>query len=164
MKASRTALVVIATVAGALVVAVAVFGLGRLHEFARGRGIFDGAVAVPARVLGQDFALPVQASRCVNCHATTATGSAAPPAIGGEAAARSARGLDPASTLGPALTPAHLREPRPRRGGPPSRYDAASLCRLLRTGIDPAHVLITPAMPRFDVSDADCLALWRFLG
>jgi len=52
---------------------------------------------------------------------------------------------------------------QPRRGGPPSRFDDSSLCRLLRTGVDPAHVVIQRSMPRYELSDADCRALWAHL-
>jgi hypothetical protein len=34
---------------------------------------------------------------------------------------------------------------------------------LLRTGIDPAYVLVAREMPVFDVDDAQCEGLWRFL-
>ena len=50
-----------------------------------------------------------------------------------------------------------------RRGGPPSRYDAAGLCTLLRSGVDPAHVIILRTMPRYDINDADCQSLWLHL-
>jgi hypothetical protein len=50
-----------------------------------------------------------------------------------------------------------------RRGGPPSRFDAAAFCRLLRTGEDPAGVLLPKAMPRYELDDAQCGQLWRFL-
>ncbi len=69
-------------------------------DAARGRALFDGSVALPARVQGQDFALPAQASRCGNCHAA--------PAAAASAAAPSA----------PPLTAAHLTTPQRRRGGP----------------------------------------------
>jgi hypothetical protein len=116
---------------------------------ARGGQLFDGEVALPARIAGQDFALPAQASRCVNCHGP-ARGDAASPA------ARAQR-------IGPALTAGTLSDVVRRRGGPPSRYDATSLCVLLRTGVDPAHVIILRTMPRYDIADADCRALWLHL-
>lgn len=113
---------------------------------ARGRQVFEGQAAIDARITGQDFALPAEASRCVNCHGP-------------------ARGASPAGAqrIGPLLTPATLTEAVPRRGGPPSRYDAASLCKLLRTGIDPAHVIIPRTMPRYEISDVDCQSLWLHL-
>ncbi len=159
VKAMRAGLVVVVVGLAAVTVIGTVVGLSRLHEYARGRGIYEGSVSLPARVDGQDFALPVQASRCVNCHALAAKDGVVASAPG-VAPSRAAAAV----ALGPALTPAHLREMRPRRGGPPSRYDPATMCRLLRSGVDPAYVMITRAMPRFDVSDDDCAALWRFLG
>jgi hypothetical protein len=61
------------------------------------------------------------------------------------------------------LSAATLAEPVARRGGPPSRYDARSLCTLLRSGVDPAHVMVQRAMPRFDIDDLQCEALWQYL-
>lgn len=116
-----------------------------------GARLFDGSTPLAARVSGQDLALPAHASRCVNCHLDTA-----PVAVPGLAASGSRR-------FGPALTPALLRESQRRRGGPPSRYDGAAFCRLLRTGIDPASVIIDRSMPRYQVSDAECATLWTHL-
>jgi cytochrome c553 len=112
----------------------------------RGERLFRGEAALPARIVGQDFALPAQASRCVNCHGP----------------ARGEAPSSPASATGiaPALTRATLAEPLRRRGGPPSRYDAASLCTVLRSGVDPAHVIILRTMPRYEITDADCRSLW----
>jgi mono/diheme cytochrome c family protein len=116
---------------------------------ARGRQVFEGAAAVSARIAGQDFALPTEASRCVNCHGAARVGAASSPAD--------------AQRIGPPLTRSALTQPAGRRGGPPSRYDAASLCRLLRTGVDPAHVMILRAMPRYEIGDTDCQSLWLHL-
>jgi hypothetical protein len=115
----------------------------------RGRQLFDGDLALPARIVGQDFALPAQASRCVNCHGASR----------GNAASSSAA----TQQVGPALTPSALTDAVRRRGGPPSRYDAASLCTLLRSGVDPAHVIIQRTMPRYQITDADCGSLWLHL-
>jgi mono/diheme cytochrome c family protein len=116
---------------------------------ARGRQLFDGEVALPARIAGQDFALPAQPSRCINCHGP-ARGDAASQAAG-------------AQRIGPTLTAGTLTDAVRRRGGPPSRYEAASLCALLRTGVDPAHVIILRTMPRYEIADADCRSLWLHL-
>ncbi|MGF6527722.1 hypothetical protein [Variovorax sp. PvP013] len=119
------------------------------------RGVADGERATDAdgaapvlhgRLAGHASDLPPQATRCVNCHA--AGGAAASPAT---------------AAFGPSLGPATLTRAVSRRGGPPSRYDAASLCRLLRDGIDPAWVMVDAAMPRYAVSDAQCEALWARL-
>lgn len=114
---------------------------------ARGRQLFEGEVALAARVVGQDFSLPAEASRCVNCHGGATASSS--PAV--------------SQRVGPALTRAALTDAVRRRGGPPSRYDDASLCKLLRSGVDPAHVIILRTMPRYEISDADCRSLWQHL-
>jgi hypothetical protein len=107
-----------------------------------GRAIFEGDQALDARIAGHESALPAQASRCVNCHGAPA-------------------GSEPVPL--PLLAAATLAEPVARRGGPPSRYDARSLCTLLRSGVDPAHVMVQRAMPRFDIDDLQCEALWQYL-
>lgn len=114
----------------------------------RGRKLFLGEMPLTARITGQDFALPAQASRCINCHATRAPSASASGATG---------------PSGPLLDAASLSQPQRRRGGPPSRYDADTLCTLLRRGVDPAYVMIQRTMPRYEISDADCRALWQHL-
>lgn len=109
-------------------------------DSARGQRIFRGDEPLTARIAGQDFALPASASRCINCH-------------GGTAARR----------IAPLLTAASLTDATSRRGGPPSRYEPGSFCRLLRSGVDPAYVIVPRAMPRYELSDADCADLWSFL-
>jgi hypothetical protein len=108
----------------------------------RGGRIYGGAVALAAHLRGHEEALPGGASRCVNCHAGADTSAA---------------------RFAPALTSSFLRTPRARRGGPASAYDLASFCRVLRSGIDPMQIVLPQAMPRFELSDADCAALWAFL-
>jgi hypothetical protein len=115
----------------------------------RGRLLFTGDLELPARIVGQDFALPAAASRCVNCHGASRSNAASSPAA--------------TQQVGPALTRNALTDAVRRRGGPPSRYDAASLCTLLRSGVDPAHVIILRTMPRYEITDADCRALWLHL-
>jgi len=115
----------------------------------RGHDLFSGAAPLRGTIVGHANALPPQAARCVNCHG----GSTAGPT----AAAASA------ASFGPLLTRTSLTQPVARRGGPPSRYDRATFCRLLRDGIDPAYVIIPRAMPRYEISDADCEALWLLL-
>jgi hypothetical protein len=115
----------------------------------RGQDLFNGAAALSGTIVGHTNALPPLSARCVNCHAA---GSAGP------ASAASAPG-----SFGPLLTRRHLTDAVARRGGPPSRYDQAAFCRLLRQGVDPAYVLIARAMPRYDISDGDCQALWALL-
>lgn len=114
---------------------------------ARGRELFLGQAPIAARIVGQDFALPAQASRCVNCHGAGAVAvavNASPPAA-------------------PLLSAATLEQAVRRRGGPPSKYDAQALCTLLRSGVDPAYVMILRSMPRYEIDDADCRSLWLHL-
>lgn len=111
-----------------------------------GQALFDGLAPEPdrrltGRIAGHDRALPAEAARCVNCH----TGAAGP------------------TGFGPPLHAGTLAQPLARRGGPPSIYEEASLCRLLREGIDPAWVMVNQAMPRYDATDAQCAALWAWL-
>jgi hypothetical protein len=69
----------------------------------------------------------------------------------------------PVQTFGPQLTSEYLTERARRRGGPPSSYDLPTFCAVLRTGIDPAHVVIRRVMPRYDIASADCTAIWTYL-
>lgn len=113
----------------------------------RGAALFDGRTPLAGHLEGHAEALPAHAARCANCHADeTATGPAA---------------ASPA--FGPALGSTMLKQPRERRGGPPSRYDRDTFCRLLRTGIDPAHVMLPRAMPRYEMGDDECNDLWLHL-
>lgn len=111
-----------------------------LPDPARGQRLFEGREPLPARIAGQDFALPADAARCSNCH-----GAQAPQRIG------------------PLLTADSMTDATSRRGGPPTRYEPASFCRLLRTGVDPAFVILPRSMPRYDLSEADCADLWAHL-
>lgn len=106
----------------------------------RGYQLFHGHGALQAKILG-GVALPAAASSCVNCHDGAASGGP-----------RTIARLDRAS----------LSTPRTPRGGLPVVYDEASFCRLLREGIDPASVLVSRLMPRFDISDADCAAIFAY--
>ncbi len=117
-------------------------------EAIRGAALFYGQGALEGRLAGHARALPVVASRCANCH-DGATDVASPGRDGFRINAR----LDALSLL----------TSRSRRGGPPSSFDAASLCQVLRSGVDPASVMVDPIMPRFTISDADCQDLWAFL-
>lgn len=103
-----------------------------------GAQLFDGRQPLLARIAGHEQALPAQAWRCANCH----TG---------------------AQAIGGALDGRRLTAAQARRGGPASRYDLPAFCRLLRTGVDPAWVLIDRAMPRFEIDDRQCEQLWTHL-
>jgi hypothetical protein len=133
---------------GLLLVALATPGVQATAPTAwqLGRSLFLGQQPLPGQMPGAPNALPANASRCINCHA--------------------APGLRPTGAgagFGPALNAAWLMQLQPRRGGPASRYDAASLCRLLREGVDPAGVVLPAAMPRYRVDDAQCRQLWALL-
>ena len=67
------------------------------------------------------------------------------------------------SAFAPRLDRAGMIAPRRRRGGPPSRFSAVSFCRLLRTGVDPAYMVINRQMPRYVLDDGQCLDLWQYL-
>lgn len=106
----------------------------------QGQAMFRGEASLPARLVGHEIDLPAVATRCGNCHE--------------------------AATPQPFATPLgreQLMRPRVRRGGPPSSYDAARLCQLLRDGVDPAHVMISTTMPRYEISPLQCSDLWAFL-
>ncbi|MFL5307269.1 MAG: hypothetical protein ACJ8F1_18780 [Polyangia bacterium] len=111
---------------------------------ARGRALFTGREPLAGRIRDHRSNLPAAVVVCRGCHVAAAASPGAPP---------------PAPPIDRSL----LLEARPRRGGPPSAYDAPALCRLLRTGTDPAYVLVAREMPVFDVDDAQCESLWRFL-
>jgi hypothetical protein len=114
----------------------------------RGAALFAGSEALAGRLVGHEQPLPPLATRCGNCHGAVNAGpglaSAAQPAA-------------------PALTAAELAAPRVRRGGPPSAFDAGRMCALLRSGTDPAHVIISTTMPRYQISDEQCRALWAYV-
>lgn len=108
-----------------------------------GSALWRGERPLVARIAGHTSPLPPQAARCINCHGQAeATRSDAPI---------------------PVLTASHLRQATARRGGPSSRYDAATFCQVLRSGVDPAAVLLPRAMPRYEIGEADCTALWQYL-
>ena len=117
----------------------------------QGRQLFHGEAStlgsVSGRLAGHTDDLPAMATRCANCH--SAGGGPDVPSTAPEFA--------------PRLNREGLTQPLPRRGGPPSVYDATSLCKLLREGIDPAWVMIRQEMPRYAATDAQCTALWTFL-
>jgi hypothetical protein len=111
----------------------------------QGQRLFDGELTLTARMAGHEQVLPQQAVACSNCHEREG------------AASRDAQ------SFGTVLGPRSLVQPVARRGGPASRYTLPSLCRVLRDGIDPAHVMIPQTMPRYGLSDEQCAALWQFL-
>lgn len=115
----------------------------------RGRQLFTGEALLTARMASHQETLPHEAVRCSNCHRDPST----------PVDARSPATPD----FGPAIDVATLTQPIARRGGPPSTYDRKVFCKLLREGVDPAHVMIPQTMPRYALNDSDCEALWIFL-
>lgn len=109
-----------------------------------GGALFDGRLPLRGRIATHPSDLPPDVIRCANCHAA-------------------GRGPAVRRTIAPRLDADLLRQFRERRGGPASRYDAATFCRLLREGVDPTDILISYEMPRFDLDNAQCQALWRFV-
>jgi hypothetical protein len=110
----------------------------------RGDALYSGKEPLSGRIRGHDDILPPETIVCANCHSA------------GNTSRLSAR---PAPHIDADL----LLQTRQRHGGPPSRYDQQSFCRLLRTGSDPAYVLIAREMPVYDVGDEQCASLWTFL-
>jgi hypothetical protein len=146
----------LALMAHALVQTMNLFGPAHANP-QRGHDLFTGAAPLVGKIVGHARALPPQSVRCINCHAP---GSAAPASVSASASASASAATN---SFGPLLTRSHLTTAIERRGGPPSRYDAAAFCRLLRDGVDPAYVMIQRAMPRYTLTDADCRALWALL-
>jgi hypothetical protein len=109
-----------------------------------GHALFVGKVPLAGRISSHPRALPPEVVRCSNCHAV-------------------GDGPEVPATQAPRLTRAWLTAPRPRRGGPPSKYSLPAFCTLLRTGTDPAYVLISEQMPRYTISDDQCKALWGYV-
>ena len=131
---------VLAAVCGLRTASLAAAG-DRLEQGLRARGeaIFSGRRPVTGRIRGHESDLPPEVVACRQCHLRS-------QGDGGAAAA-------------PVLDRKLLLQPVQRRGAPPSVYDLQSFCKLLRTGIDPAYVLIDRIMPTYAISDTDCAAL-----
>jgi hypothetical protein len=127
----------------------------------RGDRLFHGDAPLVGRIVGHAMALPNSVTRCMNCHESRSSAvSAAASAVASQAPTTAGA---VAGRFGPALDHDTLTQLRPRRGGPPSRYDAQALCTLLRTGVDPAQVMIPQTMPRYEIDGAGCEALWAYL-
>jgi hypothetical protein len=116
---------------------------GSESSVVRGRRLFSGREAVTGVIVGHKTAMPAAAVRCGNCHQAGDSG--------------------PRQSLGPRLNRDTLLEIQKRRGAPPSAYDMRTFCRILRTGVDPAYVVIAPEMPRYEIDDGQCQSLWLYL-
>ncbi|QAU34451.1 hypothetical protein [Janthinobacterium sp. 17J80-10] len=113
-------------------------------QYRQGKDIFTGKEAIPAMISGHQARLPPQVARCINCHV---------PDKSGVAKKESA----------PSLSSAWLQQARTRRGGPAFAYERENFCKTLRSGVDPEYVVLNRAMPRFELSNEQCLALWLYL-
>lgn len=118
---------------------------GQLPDAARrGDALFRGKQVLKGKIRGHDEFSPAEAVRCVNCHGAAQSGP-------------------PSRVSAPHLDRSLLLEYRQRRSGPPSRYDQPAFCKLLRTGIDPASIVIAREMPIYDLDQDQCAGLWSFL-
>jgi hypothetical protein len=124
-----------------------------------GSALFHGEASLAGRLVGHTEPLPAIASRCSNCHESRIRS----PAGGPSATAATPASGSVAGSYAVPLTRAWLTVSRPRRGGPPSAYDSAALCTVLRSGVDPVHVMISATMPRYEASDEHCELLWTYL-
>ena len=118
--------------------------MARMAQAQPDHALYLSGEGATARLRGDTMALPAAAARCANCHEPSGARSAAD------------------TTFGPRLD-ASLAQTLPRRGGPPSAYGPAALCTLLRSGVDPAGILLRRAMPTYDIDEAKCHALWQVL-
>lgn len=109
-----------------------------------GRALFMGTSPLVGRIAMHQGHLPSEVLRCANCHESEAS----PPV---------------ALTVAPRLDRSRLLGAKERRGGPASSYDLTAFCTLLRTGEDPAHLIVNVQMPRYELSARDCENLWHFL-
>jgi len=109
-----------------------------------GRRMFLGESSLQGMIAGHAELLPPRVVSCGNCHLGDA-------------------GVGSANSFAPALDRPRLMEFIARRGGPPTMFTPNSFCQTLRTGVDPAFILITRRMPRYILSDDQCLDLWRYL-
>lgn len=117
-------------------------GLGPQEQARQlGQRWFEGSMPLKGRMIGHGHDLPAAAAACINCHGAP----------------------EPGERFAVALDRSWLTQPQARRGGPASRYDVKRFCRVLREGVDPAWVIVNQAMPRYDVTDLQCQAIWLHL-
>lgn len=152
---------------GLLVLAGTGLGWWAWRDREAGQALYEGRVALQARLAGNLQTLPTPVARCVNCHenARNTTPGVAAATAGLVAAGWGRSPSEPRVVVAvvPALTGDRLARSHGRRGGPATRYSAAALCTLLRSGVDPAQVVVSGNMPRYAVSDAQCRQLMHYL-
>ncbi|MCQ4347445.1 ABC transporter substrate-binding protein [Pseudomonas stutzeri] len=108
------------------------------------QGIGSNASVVYARVGAAGSLLPASALPCAGCHG------------------RDGRGRAEGGVRPPDITWRRLTMPHGSRPDRPP-YDARSLARALRAGLDPAGKRLDPAMPRFVMSPRDLANLVAYL-
>jgi ABC-type branched-subunit amino acid transport system substrate-binding protein len=111
-------------------------------------GVDGAGKLIEARVAGSATPLKGKAVSCGNCHGEDGRG-------------RPESGVDPGDVTWTDMTKpyGHVHAGN-RRHGP---YDRAGFIRAMRDGVDPAGNVLEPAMPRYDLSDADLEALVAYL-
>jgi hypothetical protein len=124
----------------------------------RGAAMFFGREPLRARIREHEGFLPPEVVRCANCHGEGSWND--PEAGDGTTSGEAASAPGPSTRRIDRYT---LMEQRSRRGGPPSAYDSESFCRLLRTGVDPAYVVVAREMPVYEIDHPRCLDLWRYV-
>lgn len=111
-------------------------------------GVDRAGRPIEARVAGSATPLKGKAMACGNCHGEDGRG-------------RAESGVDPGDVTWTELTkPYGHAHANSRRHGP---YDRGSFIRSMRDGVDPAGNALEPAMPRYDVDDANLDALIAYL-
>jgi hypothetical protein len=133
----RTAMMMVVAVA-------ALHGTAGATDVDDGRALFTGTSPLVGRIATHRSHLPSEVLRCANCHEWEAS----PPVP---------------LTVAPSFSRSWLLGVKERRGGPASSYDLTAFCTLLRTGEDPAHLIVNVQMPRYELSARDCENLWHFL-
>ncbi|SAL67385.1 hypothetical protein AWB69_07729 [Caballeronia udeis] len=124
-----------------VVVKPAANGADSCRSMDLGYQLFNGQRALVAHLRDDNRMLPDIAARCINCHDHA----------------------DNAASFAPPLTSRYLLSDTRRRGGPPSRYNLSSFCRVLNVGVDPTGIVLKKAMPQYALSDTECAALWSFV-
>jgi len=118
------------------------------HEV--GKQLFFGKKPLIGKIVSQDFDLPIEASRCVNCHIS-------------DQQSQPSEFVKKTQTFGPPLNYQTLTDVKNIHGGPAFSYTATGFCTLLRTGIDPTQIVSKRSMPRYEISDEACNAIWMYL-
>jgi hypothetical protein len=109
-----------------------------------GRALFVGDRQLTGKIAMHQRNLPSELLRCSNCHQSQAS---APVKL----------------TVAPRLTRDWVLTPHERHGGPSTVYDLESFCVMLRTGKDPANLIVNVQMPRYEIAQSDCGSLWAYL-